>query len=34
MIHVMPSTYFMTDTQPDIMPVAVKMYEEIQTDTR
>ena len=28
MIHVMPYTYFMTDTRPDIMPVPVKIYEE------
>jgi hypothetical protein len=29
MIHVLPYTYFMTDTRPDIMPVPVKIIEEI-----
>jgi hypothetical protein len=28
MVHVMPYTYFMTDTRPDIMPVTVKILEE------
>jgi hypothetical protein len=28
MIHVLPYTYFMTDKRPDIMPVAVKIFEE------
>jgi hypothetical protein len=28
MVHVMSYTYFMTDTRPDIMPVAVKILEE------
>jgi hypothetical protein len=27
-VHVMPYTYFMTDKRPEIMPVAVKIYEE------
>jgi hypothetical protein len=34
LIHVMPYTYIMTDTRPEILPVAVKMYEEMQTDPR
>jgi hypothetical protein len=29
MIHVMPYSYFMTDTRPDIMPVSVKVYEDV-----
>jgi hypothetical protein len=29
MVHVLSYTYFMTDTRPDIMPVAVKIFEEI-----
>jgi hypothetical protein len=29
MIHVLPYTYFMTDKRPDIMPVAVTVYEEV-----
>jgi hypothetical protein len=29
MIHVMSYTYFMTDKRPDIMPVGVKIFEEI-----
>jgi hypothetical protein len=29
MVHVMPYTYFMTDKRPDIMPVTVKVYEEV-----
>ena len=28
MVHVLPYTYFMTDKRPDVMPVAVKIYEE------
>jgi len=28
-VHVMPYIYFMTDTRPDIMPVTVKIYEEV-----
>ena len=28
-VHVMPYTYFMTDKRPDVMPVAVKILEEI-----
>jgi len=28
MVHVMPYTYFMTDTRPEVMPVAVKLFEE------
>ena len=27
-VHVLPYTYLMTDTRPDIMPVAVKIFEE------
>jgi hypothetical protein len=27
MIHVMSYTYFMTDKRPDVMPVAVKIFE-------
>lgn len=27
-VHVMPYMYFMTDKRPDVMPVAVKIYEE------
>jgi hypothetical protein len=29
MVHVLPYTYFMTDKRPDVMPVAVKILEEI-----
>jgi hypothetical protein len=29
LVHVLPYTYFMTDKRPDILPVAVKIYEEI-----
>jgi len=29
MIHVLPYTYFMTDKRPDIMPVNVKIFEEV-----
>jgi hypothetical protein len=29
MVHVMPYTYFMTDKRPDVMPVTVKVYEEV-----
>jgi Domain of unknown function (DUF4389) len=29
MVHVLPYTYFMTDKRPDVMPVAVKIYEEV-----
>jgi hypothetical protein len=29
MIHVLPYMYFMTDKRPDIMPVAVKVFEEL-----
>jgi hypothetical protein len=29
MIHVMPYTYFMTDKRPDVMPVTVKVNEEV-----
>jgi hypothetical protein len=29
MIHVLPYTYFMTDTRPDVLPVAVRVYEEV-----
>jgi hypothetical protein len=29
MVHVMPYTYFMTDRRPDILPVSVKIIEEI-----
>jgi hypothetical protein len=28
MVHVLPYTYIMTDKRPDILPVAVKIYEE------
>jgi hypothetical protein len=28
LVHVLPYTYIMTDKRPDIMPVAVKVYEE------
>ncbi|MDD1684325.1 MAG: DUF4389 domain-containing protein [Methanoregula sp.] len=28
LVHVLPYTYFMTDKRPDVMPVAVKIYEE------
>ena len=28
-VHVMPYMYFMTDKRPDIMPVTVKIYEEL-----
>lgn len=28
-IHVMPYLYFMTDRRPDIMPVSVKILEEL-----
>ena len=34
LIHVMPYTYIMTDTRPDILPVAVKIYEEVPADRR
>jgi len=27
-VHVMPYTYFMTDTRPDILPVRVRIFEE------
>jgi hypothetical protein len=27
-VHVLPYTYLMTDKRPDIMPVAVKIFEE------
>jgi Domain of unknown function (DUF4389) len=29
LVHVMPYTYVMTDTRPDILPVAVKISEEV-----
>jgi hypothetical protein len=29
MVHVMPYTYVMTDARPDILPVTVKISEEI-----
>ena len=29
MVHVLPYTYFMTDKRPEILPVAVKIYEEL-----
>lgn len=29
MIHVLPYTYFMTDTRPDVLPVGVKVFEEV-----
>jgi len=29
MVHVSPYTYFMTDKRPDIMPVTVKIFEEV-----
>ena len=29
-VHVMNYTYFMTDTRPDILPVTVKICEEVQ----
>jgi hypothetical protein len=29
MVHVMGYVYIMTDKRPDIMPVAVKIYEEL-----
>jgi hypothetical protein len=29
MVHVLPYTYFMTDRRPDIMPVPVKIFEEL-----
>jgi hypothetical protein len=29
MVHVLPYTYFMTDKRPDILPVTVKILEEI-----
>ena len=28
LVHVLPYTYFMTDRRPDVMPVAVNIYEE------
>ena len=28
-VHVMNYTYFMTDTRPDILPVTVKIFEEV-----
>jgi hypothetical protein len=28
-VHVLSYTYFMTDKRPDVMPVAVKIYEEL-----
>jgi len=28
-VHVMPYTYFMTEKRPDVLPVAVKIYEEV-----
>jgi hypothetical protein len=29
MVHVLPYTNFMTDKRPDVMPVAVKIFEEL-----
>jgi hypothetical protein len=29
LVHVLPYTYFMTDTRPDVMPVAVRISEEL-----
>jgi hypothetical protein len=29
MVHVLPYMYFMTDKRPDVMPVTVKIYEEV-----
>jgi hypothetical protein len=29
MVHVLPYTYIMTDKRPDIMPVPVKIFEEL-----
>jgi Domain of unknown function (DUF4389) len=29
LVHVMPYTYVMTDTRPDILPVTVKISEEV-----
>jgi hypothetical protein len=29
MIHVMPYTYFMADRRPDVLPVGVKISEEL-----
>jgi hypothetical protein len=29
MVHVMPYTYIMTDKRPDVMPVTVKILEEL-----
>ncbi len=29
MVHVLPYTYIMTDKRPDILPVTVKIYEEL-----
>jgi len=34
MVHVAPYTYFMTDKRPNVMPAAVKIYEEVPADTR
>jgi hypothetical protein len=27
MVHVLPYTYFMTDKRPDVMPIAVRIFE-------